>query len=374
METKTDTYRRPKAERTPRMKFVAAIRLLVLLVVLGLVPAVLWWQTHAVAQFEFMGLVEANAENIGPTVASRIVSIDVAEGTEVRPGDVLVRFDPTEKELESVFDGMRIKEYEQTFIRRLETLQEAVHRARGQVRDAEQALADQALQRAREEGELAGLKEEADRIGKLVEKHLVSDLELSAIRPKITALERSLEAEGPYEKTLESRLASCKTDLAEAEAALAKADSKEAHADLEAMRAAGKHYMDNWTTDTSILRAVTTGTVSRVFHRAGDVVAAGEPVLRVSEGPDAVFVSALVPPAQVDAVKEGDLLQVRRFGDATGKAFPARVERVDAEVMDAFDPVSSAPRVPVRGRKIRLLVTEGGEAFVPGETVVVSVR
>ena len=50
----------------------------------------------------------------------------------------------------------------------------------------------------------------------------------------------------------------------------------------------------------------------------------------------------------------------------------ARVEMIAPEVMDVFDPTSSAPRVPVRGRKIRLIPEAADHTLVPGESVMLS--
>lgn len=50
-------------------------------------------------------------------------------------------------------------------------------------------------------------------------------------------------------------------------------------------------------------------------------------------------------------------------------ALTAEVESLEPEVMDLIDPFNPAPRVSVRGRRVRLRIINQDHHLVPGETV-----
>jgi len=122
----------------------------------------------------------------------------------------------------------------------------------------------------------------------------------------------------------------------------------------------------------AVLRATRDGVVSRVQRQPGDVVAAGEPLVRIT-GNRARRVTGFLMPEQGLAVMPGQRWLVAPLlpRPATPPAM-AVVETIDPEVMDMIDPFNPVPRNPLRGRRVRLLVESPDNTLVPGESVLIS--
>lgn len=367
-------YRRPRLPGSARMRMRWIVRAAISFAVLAAVPALLAYLFRQEASVRFNGVVESGAENVGPVEAARIVSIEAEEGQSVKAGDALVRLDPADRLLDDSINEVRIREYEQNLVRRREALAEGERACGRLVRDAEVKLEECRMARVRDAAELAGLEAEMARLEPLVRDRLVSELELVSIRPKAEALRRTVAQYGPLEAALGRRLEAAEADHAAASAERAAAEA-EIEPALAAIRDAKRRSDDLRKADPTVLRALSDGVVSKVFRRPGDIVAAGEPVLRVAAASGDVFVSGLLPNGMLDAVRVGDELYVTRLEAAHGHpAAPlrGRVESIDSEVLDLFDPANPAPRAPVRGRKTRIRVLGAAAGLVPGEVVIVS--
>ena len=369
-------FSRTKLALSRRMRMRGIARSAIAGGVLVAVPLLMVILFNQEASVRFAGIVDSGAENVGPVEAARIVSVEVAEGAEVKAGDVLVRFDSAERLLDDALNEARIREYEQDLAKRRETLEANARDCRQLVHDCEVKLEEFRMQRVRDEAELAGIDAEIKRLSPLVDKKLVSELELLAIRPKAESLRRTLSSYEPLIAALERRLESAKAD------ALAAGTERDAAVkDIERARAAVRGAADRSEAlrkaDPTVLKALADGVVSRVFRRPGDIVAAGEPVLRVKNTDSAVRVIGMLPAGMLDAVRAGDELFIARIEASSGSAareYRGIVESVDSEVLDFFDPVNSAPRTPVRGRKARIRIAGDAAGLVPGETVIVSDR
>lgn len=370
-----DSYTRPRLGRPIRQRVRACARFLFGLLVLALCAGVLVWLFGQEKELVFRGIVDAGAENVGPVENARIVSVEVVPGQRVKAGDVLVRFDPASRLVEESMNEVRLREYEQTLARRREDLAGEERRCRQLVREATVALEERRMERLREQAELAGLDAEIARLRPLVEKKLVSELELTALRPKADALRTTSAAFEPLLAALSNRLAQAEADIAEVARRRRELAPEAAGSVDAALRDALKRCEDARRADPSTLRALTDGVVSQVFRRAGDIVPAGEPVVRLAAGQDLRLVTGMLPTDRLDDVHVGDTLTVSRAVFAvrgtTNVVVTGRVETIDPEVLDLFDPMNSAPRVPVRGRKVHIRLQGDAAAFIPGEAVVI---
>ena len=366
-------FNRPALKRPLRQRFRAFARFVCGLVILALSALVLVWLFGRESVVSFRGIVDSGAENVGPVEAARIVSIEVVPGQRVKAGDVLVRFDPAARLAEAAMNEVKIREAELAQTRSRENLREAERRCRQLVREASVALEERRMERVREEAELAGLDAEIARLKPLVDKKLVSELELTSLRPKADALRKTVGSYEPLLKSLAARLTQAEEDLKDIKAELA-AEEARPNSTNASLFAALKRYEDIQRVDTSRLTAISDGVVSQVFRRTGDIVPAGEAIVRLASAPDARLVTGMLPAEFVDAVHVGDELQVSRV--ATGLRVPVivtgRVKTIDPEVLDFFDPMNPAPRAPVRGRKVRIQLLGDTSAFIPGETVLIS--
>lgn len=369
------SYSRPKLPGSARMRRRGLARMLLAVAVLVAVPIVLLSLFSQEAKIRFNGVVESGAENVGPVEASRIIAIEVKQGQRVKKGDVLVRFDPTERLRDDSVNAVKIKEYEQNLAKRRETLSDSERKCRQLVREAEVHLEECRMARVRDQSELDGYEAEIKRLKPLVEKKLVSELELLTLRPKAAALAKIVSQYEPLEAALVRRFKAAEEDLASVIAEKAAAE-KDINVAADAVRDANLRSDELKDADPSVLRALQDGIVTMVFRHAGDIVAAGEPVLRISAETDGAYVTGMLPASMLDAVHTGDTLYITRFTVVASGQTPAPVagvvEAIDSEVLDLFDPINPAPRVPVRGRKMRIRVTGDSTAFVPGEAVLLT--
>jgi multidrug resistance efflux pump len=378
----THTYRQKKMRLPFRLVLKRLANACFLLLILGLVPFFLGFLTQAPELYRFNGLVESESENVGPVENARVLAVEVQPGQRVNAGDVLVRLDPTDRATDRAVDRAmneaRLKDYEQSVLRyeqdaarHRQDLQDSERRCRRTVREAAVALESEKMNRARDAAELAGLKAEIARLQPLVDRRLVSETELSRLRPSAEALEKSVAQYGPLIDALEQQHAQAAKDSEEIRALLAQTAAQGTPADpvLTAVRQAAETCKQASAMDGAVLKASRSGVVSRVLRQAGDVVVAGEPVVRVASS-SALYITGMLTQRQLQGLAVGDRLKVTRASTAPRKAaLTAQVEVVEPEVMDLLDPFNPAPRFPLRGRRARLRVLDETNDLVPGETV-----
>ena len=356
-------YKREELRMPWRFRMRRLCRWALLVPMLALIPVLLWFLTREGGGADrFLGQVEAESETVGPIGTVRILSIEVHLGQHVAPGDVLVRLDPAGPALDMAVQEARLLDYEQGTLRYRQTLQESERRCRQIVQEAAVALESERMNRARDEAELAGLKTEIARLQPLIEKRLVSEIELSALRPKAAALEQTVVRYAPLIDALQARHDQAAADLQEVRGLLAETDRNAA-----ALRPVAPPRPAT-AAESSVLRASRAGVVSRIQYQAGDVVVGGEAIVRVT-AERSRYITGMLTQRQLLGVAIGDQLQVVRSANPSLPVLTARVESIDPEVMDLLDPFNPAPRFPVRGRRVRLQLAEEGGALVPGETV-----
>ena len=182
----TSEYKR-KTMRVPmRVRLRRLMRVWFLLLILGLIPVLLAFLMQDPVADRFTGLVEAESETVGPVDTARILSIEVQPGQRVTAGDVLVRLDPADRALDLAMQETRLMDYQQNLLRDeqgvqryQQTLRESERRSQQAMQEAAVALETEKMNRARDEAELTGLKTEITRLQPLVDKRLVSEIELS---------------------------------------------------------------------------------------------------------------------------------------------------------------------------------------------------
>ena len=215
-------FNRKRLSKSFRMRVKAFGRFLFACLIVALVPFVLWHQMQREELLQFRGLVEAEAETVGPVETARIVAIDVVPGQRVKPGDVLVRFDAADRALADVLNRAKLNDYEQSAVRFEQTrtayiqgLKDSERKYRQLSCEASVALEEQKMNQVRDRAELDGLKAEIERLSPMVKKGLVSELELSSLRPKAEALERTVTQYTPLIESLQKRLDQTNADLNE---------------------------------------------------------------------------------------------------------------------------------------------------------------
>ena len=183
------SYRRP-TRLFFRLILKRLMRVCFILLVIGLIPFFLWFQTQDPKAYRFNGVVESEAETVGPVETARILSIEVQSGQSVKAGDVLVRLDPADRAMDLAMNEARLKNYEQDLlryeqdiVRQRQDLQDSERRCRQAVREAETAIETERMNRTRDAAELAGLQAEIKRLQPLIDRRLVSETGCRACAP-----------------------------------------------------------------------------------------------------------------------------------------------------------------------------------------------
>jgi multidrug resistance efflux pump len=222
---------------------------------------------------------------------------------------------------------------------------------------------------ARDAAELAGLRAEITRLQPLIDKRLVSEIELSSLRPKAQALEQTVARYAPLIDALQQRHSQAVKDLEEVRALLAATEPvRHTESVAESLQRMTQTFKQVAKNEPSVLRASRAGIVSRIQRQAGDVVVAGEPIVRVAAS-SSIYITGLLRQCQFAGLAAGDKLQVVRMEGDAKPFLTAQVESIEPEVMDLIDPFNPAPRYPTRGRRVRLRILETNNTLVPGETV-----
>ncbi len=295
----TTQYKRKEIRVPLRIRIRRLARLGFLLLLFGLIPFFLQLQMQDPAADRFNGLVDAESETVGPVENARILMIEVQPGQRVNAGDVLVRLDVPDRERELAMNEARLKDYEQGVLRYeqgetryRQTLLESERHCRQTVQETSVALETEKMNRARDVAELEGLKAEIARLQPLIDRRLVSETELSSLRPKAQALEQAVAQYVPLIDAMQKRHEMALKDLAEVCAQKA-AMAAERTPSSDAIRQASETYRQAATKNLSVLRASRTGVVSRVLRQPGDVVVAGEPIVRVASA-NALYITGFL--------------------------------------------------------------------------------
>jgi len=270
-------------------------------IIVALIPIFVAFVMRSSKPGKFTGIVESESETVGSIDDSRILSIEVFPGQKVKPGDVLVRLEPTDRAMELAMNEARLMDYQQSLTRYRETqlqygqsLQESTRKYRQLVEEASVELEQEKMNKARDEAELKGLKDELKKLQPLVEKRIVSELELSGLRPRITTLELTLKHYEPLISALQRRLDKASEGLQEVLALQENLNTSSENNPIEiALQKAHKACKNLSEVELSVLRSTRAGIVSRIQHQAGDVVSAGDPIIRIASK-SSMYITGLV--------------------------------------------------------------------------------
>lgn len=373
----TAEFKRNRMRSSANLLIKRLSRYMLFAIIIALIPVFVALVMRSSNPGRLTGIVESESETVGSVDDSRIISIEVFPGQKVNPGDVLVRLAPTARSVDLAMNEARLMDYQQSLIRYRgnqiqykQSLLETTCKYRQLVEEADVELEQEKMKKARDEAELKGLKDEIKKLQPLVENRVVSEVELAGIRPRITTLELTINHYDPLVKALQRRLEKAKDGLKEVIALQESLNTSNEKNPIElALQKAHKACENLSEVEPSVLRATRAGIVSRIQHQAGDVVSAGEPIIRIASK-SSMYITGFLPQGSHDVINVGDSISVSRInGDAEAPILTAQVETIDPEVMDLIDPFNPSPRTPIRGRRMRLRIVSGDHTLIPGETV-----
>ncbi len=300
----------------------------------------------------WVGIVETVREEPAPAETARLTGVHVARGQPVRAGDLLAEFDTSV--VDAGMQEIRAEvALEQVQLERQFSLLEV---------DADRRLKDLRLRQAADQHRLEALRGQVEALRGVVGVDAGGVRELAALRAEQEALSRTLAL-------YPDAVAQAGQDLEEARRQRDEArrwtggDDPRRFGAARDLLATLQERRRMFT-----LRARSDGVVSEVLHAPGDVVAAGDPVLRIVAGrPRRVI--ALIPEARAETVPPGAPAWVAHRSPGSPLC-RATVEVLGPDIDSFLEFTSPVTGRSPRGRRVVLLL-DAGHDFLPGETVTV---
>jgi HlyD family secretion protein len=296
-----------------------------------------WFTTDHTGDLVLMGTVDANEVAVNTQITGRIVRLAVQEGQDVKAGDLVAELDSAE--LASARDAQAAQALSTTG-----DTASAVASAQASLSAAEAALAEAEANRVNQESLTR----------RTVALHAKG---VTSIQDRDTAVQ-ALKAVQAREKAARDQVQAAQATLRAARARTNQAEAARAQTREAAARVGY----------TRILSPVA-GKVALWAARQGEVVAAGGTLVTVVDLSQ-TWVYAGVPETVADAVRLGDTLPVRMPSGARleGKVIVKTVEGDFATQRD----VGRIKR-DIKTVRIKLLIPNPGEAYVPGMTAEVRI-
>jgi HlyD family secretion protein len=352
--------------------------------VLGSWPFLIWLGFVALAAYLYMangvfsgmtGVVETRAETIAPLETARLMRLEVELGQRVQAGQVLARMDTSLLDARMTREDAQMLEAEGAIAGYQRDILQLHRQFRTAIADAEIALQTERLHQQRDLAELAELAQELKRRQGLLTRNLISEQDVVALRPRMAAIQKAVDSYPSLIAVHASHLEEAKKDWedlktwlrAENGETISEAIGRKAEARGKILTANRQELL--LQKQNYVLRATSGGVVSRIYHTPGEVIQAGEAILRLV-GAESNRIIGFLPEGPVDELTVGlsvnILCQSRRSAPLT-----ATVESIAPEVQALPGRMSPSRGQVVRGRRV-LLRLDNGRMLTPGETVMIS--
>jgi multidrug resistance efflux pump len=309
------------------------------------------------------GVIAANEVTIAARTAGRIRQLAVAEGDTVAADGVVAVLDRDDLEAARLQQVAVIAELEARLARSGDIVALESSRSDGQIARARAELSA-ARSRARQaDAELDDLREEAGRVGKLVDLQLVARRELDRLRAQVAVAEARQAAARDSVAA-----AAAAASVAEAEAGqvgVAERDVEQIRAQLQ--QAEAQLAQIDVRVDEAVVVSPIDGVVSLRVARQGEVVNAGDPIA-VLVDPDDVWISAAVEESAVSDVAVGDTVPVELL---SGARRTGRVTFIAPEAAFATQRDVSRARRDIRTFSIKVALANEDRRLHPGMTAFV---
>ncbi len=277
-------------------------------------------------RIRFHGEAERTYEYVAPLEDGRLKALHVDLGETVAAGQLLGELDNASLAVEGLMD------------------QASLMKTRDKIHAIGYELGSLKLEEAKTAAELQVLENRWTRTKALLANHLILEQEVEDLRPQIEATRRILVHYPALIAQLEQRL-----EAAERDAEQYGAD------ELAALQQARGR-----------LVATAAGVVAELLHLPGNVVEAGDPVLRISNI-STLRVIAFIPEENRAVIAEGEKCKV--IASTTRRVYMGTVKTITADIrkLPVFTGFSDEI---LRGRRI-VIELDGNATLTPGERVVV---
>lgn len=323
-----------------------------LLVWIGVLFLVVWTYRKGVAFRHMDGTVAVYQEAVSPLETGILLEVLVDSGAAVKAGDVVARMDTSliDKKISSL--KAEIAADREDLMRRL----------REEVRRLESEMRELRLDEAGDVAELAAVEAQIKTLEDLLQRRLIPEELVEEERVKAAALRGRVTLYPELRQEIETALADARKRVDRVESNIDVGAGDEALGnELEILLA---------ERDNMSLRSVIDGEVYRVEKEPGEVVDAGEAVVRIVAKPEKII--ALLPQEEVEAVTLGQTVWVASSSDRH-KHHPCKVTAISPRITHTPDRASPLPNKMLHGRELSLSLPETG-TWLPGQTVIVNVK
>jgi multidrug resistance efflux pump len=277
-------------------------------------------------RIRFHGEAERTYEYAAPLEDGRLGALHVDMGETVQAGQLLAELDNVSLAVAGMKD------------------QAALLRTRDRILAQGYEVERLKLEQAKVAAELQTLESRWTRTRELFAKHLLLEQDMEDLQPQIEATRQILGHYPALIEQLEQRLEAARQEEGQFDAA-----------DLQALQAARGR-----------LVATAPGVVAEILHLPGNVVKAGDSVLRISNV-STKRVIAFIPEEKREVIAEGEKCKV--ITTTTRQVFVGTVKTITADIRRL--PVSTGfSDAILRGRRI-VIELDDGATLTPGERVVV---
>ncbi len=273
------------------------------LLVAGLVAYLV---TRPPASLVLTGVVTTNDVIVSPQVGGQISRLLVAEGDSVTPHQLLAILAPGELAADQTYYAQNAQALASQVNQSAADLRYQETQADQQVRQTEATLAAAIAQAAMDSATMANAKQVFDRYGPLLSAGAVSSQQVDSARTQYTVALARFEASS---RQVEAQRAAVAMAKAAEDQVQAKRSALKGAREAQAAAQAQTRKADVRLAYTE-LRAPMGGVVDVRAARAGEYVAAGQPVVTLLN-PDSLWVRADVEETYIDRVRLGDHLTVR---------------------------------------------------------------
>lgn len=318
------------------------------------------YSTRGTSDVVLIGTVDANQVIVSSKVAGRIERLLVDEGQGVKQGDLIAQIDSQDLTAErdsarATLEGLRHQVRESG-----ETYASTNGETDAQVKNAAAALL--AAQAALEESEANERQQQLDttRVVALNEEGVASRQDRDRAEQTLAANQARVRANREQVIAARATLNTMRARINQAAAARSNIGATQGQMDAAGAKLAEAEVRLGYTRIT----APVNGTVSVRAAREGEVINVGTPIVTIVDLTQ-TWVYASIPETQAQAVKLGDTLDVRMPG---GERVPGKVIAKAAETDFATQRDVSRSKRDIRTVRLKLLIDNPRETYVPGMT------
>ncbi len=370
--TEDHKFKRPKMRKHPRLVFRKIFRSWPFFVWLGVAVLVAWLYTDSIQFGSMTGVIETLAENVAPLEAARLLSVEVTVGQEVKAGEVVAYMDTSLLNARIAIDEARVIEAEGTISTYQQDVMQTAARSDQTIQQVEFDLEDLKIQQRRDQAELTALDEELKRRERLLAEHMINIQDVNVLRPQVAALSSTV---GSYPSLIllhERRLVVARKERQRLDEWLQLEEGEDISSAIQRWMATRNAIFDTvrdrrrTQLATYVLKTTQAGVVSRLEQMPGEIVGAGETVLRIVQKSSSTIIGFL-PEAYLGDMSVGQTVIAWSHGREDHRT-AAVVESISPDIQALPGRVNPMGGQTTRGRRV-IMRMDDSKGMIPGETV-----